>query len=36
MYELSRSEYGRVVPLFEELQVDRLAVLLVLKGDHPG
>lgn len=36
MYELSRSEYGRVAPLFEELQVDRLAVLLVLKGDHPG
>lgn len=36
MYELSRSEYGRVAPLFEKLRVDRLAVLLVFQGDHPG
>jgi hypothetical protein len=28
MYELPRSEYGQVVPLFEELQEDKLAVLL--------
>lgn len=36
MYELSKAEYGRALPLFESLEVDRLAVLSVIRGDCPG
>lgn len=36
MYELSKKEYNKSSPLFENLKVDRLAILKVIKGDYPG
>jgi hypothetical protein len=36
MYELSKTEYNKVLLLFENLKVDRLAISKVIKGDYLG
>ncbi|MBN1310325.1 MAG: GNAT family N-acetyltransferase [Anaerolineae bacterium] len=36
MHELDWEDFGRVLPLFEGLEVDKLALQLVIRGAYPG
>jgi len=36
MYELAKMEYGKVLPIFENIEINRPAVFGVIEGNTPG